>query len=886
MRVPAIAFALLAAGAVAMGAAFPAGAQAPTDTLGVDGRDDHSPALAVSPAGSPVLAWIATTPDTSSAAPGDALVAAAHDASGWGAPEILLENADLFPPDVALSPDGARWITCTMLEGGDSQIFVRRDLGGVSSTFQLGDPALPDLAPALCAMRSDSVLVVWQAWRDGNYEILASVGNASGFSSPMLVSECQRNDHEPDVVWGNDRAWIVWSSYRGEPYNLLCRTFDGAIMSDTRAITNSYRARNLHPRLAFDEAHDLLWITHTWVNQGWNGFNQREFPGLFDRGSPRVRVFDGTVVYEPQGLNADHQFPLAPMETLGYERFLMDGGTRPMFDRWGSGVAVAVEPDGSAWCFHRQLGTITELGAAQRYWGVVGARYDGASWSTASAFLDLRASLGFEHPALVAASDSLWVAWSADHRASPIQTSLLNLFGTDSDIVVRRFATSDSSGAPPALVSLGAAGAPGACPPESHPQPQITIGESTRTLYWGDTHRHSVDFSWDGDFDPLLQETIMYSLDFLGHDFLVPSDHAERYSPLLWTMARKMAQVSGVPGRFVVFPGYERSMQGFAGGTSERRVPGCGRLRAVQRGVSRRGRLARNVRRAVGIETLSIPHTTAQCGVVSDWFHLANGNPDSLPAPLRVVEVYQALRESFEYPGCPLQFGGCVADSTNGWVNVALALGMRVGLLTSSDHDTRAAFAGVWAVDPSREAIFDAMRERSTFGTSRATKITVDFRVAGGLMGTEVEWDREPDDPRLDRCERSADRNRDPQGRRPRMVRHLLCGPGHVLRDHRYRSGDSGNVELLLLASARRVSCGLDEPRMGGLDRRILPSASMRRAVLVWISPSPPRRIPHEEMWCSPSAESMRAAAGSASWTSAGASFAGSIWAAGPCVAT
>jgi len=161
MRVPAIAFAWLLAGVIPM-TAVRAVAQTPSDTLGVAGCDDHSPALAVSPSGTPVLAWIATTPDTASAAPHDALVTAVHDSSGWSSPEILLENADLFPPDVALSSDGARWIACTILEGGDSRIFVRRDSSDVSSTFRLGDPALPDLAPSLCAMRSDSVLVVWQ----------------------------------------------------------------------------------------------------------------------------------------------------------------------------------------------------------------------------------------------------------------------------------------------------------------------------------------------------------------------------------------------------------------------------------------------------------------------------------------------------------------------------------------------------------------------------------------------------------------------------------------------------------------------------------------------------------------------------------------------------
>jgi hypothetical protein len=139
-----------------------------------------------------------------------------------------------------------------------------------------------------------------------------------------------------------------------------------------------------------------------------------------------------------------------------------------------------------------------------------------------------------------------------------------------------------------------------------------------------------------------------------------------------------------------------------------------------------------------GIDVISIPHTSAQCGVVTNWFHLANGDPQSLPAPLRVVEVYQSLRQSFEYPDCPLESHVCTVGPENGWVNVALATGMRLGLMSSSDHTVQACYTGVYAAEASRDAIFDALYARRCFGTSRAVKMNVDFRVAGQLMGAEI----------------------------------------------------------------------------------------------------------------------------------------------------
>ena len=67
-----------------------------------------------------------------------------------------------------------------------------------------------------------------------------------------------------------------------------------------------------------------------------------------------------------------------------------------------------------------------------------------------------------------------------------------------------------------------------------------------------------------------------------------------------------------------------------------------------------------------------------------------------------------------------------------------LAMGIRMGLISASDHTIRAAFIGAYATDNTRDGIFQAIHDRRTFGTSRATKMNIDFRVAGAMMGTEV----------------------------------------------------------------------------------------------------------------------------------------------------
>lgn len=712
-------------------------ALAQSDTLFVAEREDHSPYLALSPAGEPVLAWIASVPDTAPSGPYDEIALSAHGVGGWSPPEILASGGALYGPRLAFAPSGARWTCWAEHDGADSRIRVRRDDGMGGALFTLDDPSQPDLEPSICAARGDSVVVVWQGWRADNYEILMAAGDSSGFSAPAVISTCPRNDREPKVVWGGDKAWIVWSSYEGQAYNLHHRTWDGAALSPVVGLTTNTRSRNMHPAIRWDDASSLLWITNLFVNQGWNGFNQHE-PGLYDLGSPRVRAYDGTTLYAPAGLDADNRYPLLPMEDYGYERFQYTP-TQPMEDRFGTGLDVNIDDSGRVWFFHRQQGSLTEFGAPNTYWGLVGLNYRGGAWSAADEFAELRTSLAFEAPATLVHADTLWIAWSADDRSVPLfDPGFLNLFGHDLDLVVRAVPLTPEAPVAPTLVPLGAAVAPGVVSPEVREPFTITEQGVPMTLLWGENHRHSVDLSWDASPDPPCKETIFYSLDFLGHDWITPSDHAERFSKAIWGWVRKFAMIYDIPGRFRVFPGYERSMRGGAGGDQNaiyRDPEDFTEASAAYPDISSWHNL---YAAQSGIDVIDIPHTTAQCGAVADWAHLANGNPGSLAAPLRLVEVYQSARESFEYPGCPRQYWGCVAGPDSGWVDLALASGMRVGLVSAADHTIRAAFTGVYATDVTRDAIWEGLQARRTFGTTRVHKANVEVRVNGALMGSEI----------------------------------------------------------------------------------------------------------------------------------------------------
>jgi hypothetical protein len=721
----------LAAGAPAVFAAGP-------DTLFLAEREDHSPAIAVDPATShPVLVWVASAPDTNVSGRFDELALATYDGAAWTV-QVLAGPGDFYTPGVLFAADGARWVTWAEHDGTDSQIRCRRDLGAVSQLFTLGDPLQPDLEPAICADDSGGVFVAWQGWRSTDYEILASAGGENGFAAPMLVSQCTNADREPAVTWGGGKAWIAWSSYQNMPYNLVLKTWDGAALSPAVQLTAYQRARAFTPDVAWDAQNNLLWVTSLFVNNGWSGYNQNEASIAADLGTPTVRAFDGTTLFAPAGVDSMSRYPLALMEGIGFERFVFPDGVL-LADRWGSDVKVVPVAGRRAWFFHKQIGSLSATGTPQRYWGLVGTSFGGTTWSAPGAFVDLRTTFGWEGAAVAAAGDQLWIAWSADARSAPIAYGIYEIFGHDLNVVVQSVTVDTTDAGAPGLVSLGSPPAVNPC--VTSPRPVFTIddGGVTRMVLHGDMHRHSADVSWDGtSTDPLFKHTMFYSHDWLGHDFIMPSDHVQMYSKAMFSWVAKWATIYDSP-MHRVFTGYERIMYGGAGGHQNVIYRDPAQFSEASTGLPANNGWEHVYSALQGIDAVSAPHTTAQAANVTKWEILAGGDPQNLPAPLRLVEVYQSARESFEYLGCPHQYTGTSTPADTGWVNVALALGMRLGMIASSDHTARAAYVSVLAESRSRDAIYQALYDRHCYGSSRSTRFNCDFRVNGALMGSEVE---------------------------------------------------------------------------------------------------------------------------------------------------
>ncbi|MFC4357245.1 DUF3604 domain-containing protein [Halobium salinum] len=320
--------------------------------------------------------------------------------------------------------------------------------------------------------------------------------------------------------------------------------------------------------------------------------------------------------------------------------------------------------------------------------------------------------------------------------------------------------------------------------------------------YWGDLHLHSA--LSDGTGTPergLAFGREVMNLDvvaYTDHDtmgfFIPPSTQRKRMHRRYFDRTREAVEAANDPGEFVSLMAYEWTKQPNQGGhvnvyfddpadatlfdsldadtdTYEKLFA---RLRAFNDDGSG--------------EALAIPHHPAESMYPFDFSAV---DYDDEVAPL--VEVYSQWGSS-ERPGregnrFPLRMGQGEVDEPGHYVQDALRMGYRVGMMASADyhgphpghslihtrphlpslHDWVQAGLGwsnVWRVwdeqsypgglvairapELTREAVFDALRSRRVYGTTQPNRTLVEFTVDGVGVG-EAESTAVVDDPTAER---------------------------------------------------------------------------------------------------------------------------------------
>ena len=272
-----------------------------------------------------------------------------------------------------------------------------------------------------------------------------------------------------------------------------------------------------------------------------------------------------------------------------------------------------------------------------------------------------------------------------------------------------------------------------------------TDGSPVGGLYWGDIHSHS-QYSWDGT--GTRDDHFRYARYASLLDVYCATDHNDRRSMSQEDWQQNVAYTGkwNAPGKFATILGYEASFGAPYGHHNVYYRGSAGPLH-YQDEENPEEIWERAAREQLEGEMFTIPHHTGGFarpggGVKHDWrIHDPRFRP--------TIEIYSSHGLSEEYaPDHPISmdvsdftFNG-PGDPGNYAVDAWLA-GLKFGVIGSSDnHGAQPGKEGfgtmaVWAPELTREAAFDAIRNRRTYG-STGSRIYLEFAVNGEPMGSEA----------------------------------------------------------------------------------------------------------------------------------------------------
>lgn len=268
---------------------------------------------------------------------------------------------------------------------------------------------------------------------------------------------------------------------------------------------------------------------------------------------------------------------------------------------------------------------------------------------------------------------------------------------------------------------------------------RCTSDRSGYKVFWGDIHCHLGYMDSVGTVDRFYD----YARNISFLDFVCHSEHMDSYSggrqasnPIQWEIIKEGVKKYNEPGRFVTLLGYENSEIWDANVY----FPGDSAPWHVDSFAERLFEFARRN------QAIVIPHMTTYPQRLRgyDW---SNYEEDVVPA----IEIY-STHGSSEYFGGERPLANC---EPGGYAVEALNRGYKLGFIGSGDgHDCMPGNApggrymngliAVYAKELTREAVFDAIRNRRCYAATNA-RILGYFHINGHVGGSEFEvTDQEP----------------------------------------------------------------------------------------------------------------------------------------------
>jgi hypothetical protein len=666
--------------------------------------------------------------------------------------EVTGPGRDAWRPAVAARPDGTVAVVWSENIEGNWDLYTRTynpAAGTWTGPARLTTDPGADTDPALATDAKGRILIAWQAWRDGEADILAGTLDPGGRLQAANISKSPANDWHPAIAAGMDGELVVaFDSYRNGNYDVFL--YESGSPDRLVAVTDSTRFE-ARPTLGVDRQ-GRAWVAYEERTDNWGkdfGVHDRNAgTPLYQASAVRVRCVQGDQVLDAGDPVAAASAPQAQMNS---------------FPR------LAVDAQERVWLLFRNRGSnvwrdspVPIVGAT---WTEFVTTLSGKSWTPPQP-LPRSDNLLDNRPALAVGPGRVLVAYSTDGRmhregqgaadggGAPANVAGKRAGGTgrvvDNDLFLA--ALTPPSGLKPPQPGVGAARLEPAQP--AHPDEaedvarmrayRLTAGGKSYQLLRGEFHRHT-EISPDGGGDGALEDMWRYALDAGGLDWIGNGDHdngnGREYT---WWMTQKTTDLYHHAGRFTPMFTYERSVP-YPGGHRNVMFPYRGvrtlpRLQGeggAQIDVNGRDLDAAMLYRYLNeLGGLCASHTSGT-DMGTDW--RAN-DPNAEP----IVEIYQGDRDSYEHLGAP-RVAHNAKDAPGGWrplgmVWNALALQYRLGFQSSSDHiSTHISFAVALAEEPTRKGIYDAFKKRHCYAAT--DNILLDVRCGEHLMGDEFAHD-------------------------------------------------------------------------------------------------------------------------------------------------
>ncbi|MDH7569404.1 MAG: hypothetical protein QHJ73_07455 [Armatimonadota bacterium] len=705
---------------------------------------------------------------------GDRVWLLALKGSEWSRPVPLTAGGeDLYRTATAVDGNGRAWVFFSRhvgadreWTGGDWELFAAsfRD-GKTGPLLRLTQEPGADIYPAACTDAEGRVWVVWQGFRGADARILAARQEGDGFGRPFTVADTSANEWTPAIAATSGLPAVVtvaWDSYVQGSYDVFLRTWQGGKLGAVLPVAATPKCE-ARPTLAYDHGR-RLWAAWEEGPEGWG----KDFGALVPqqkRGAPLysvrrvgVRVLQNDKWAEPaRDVNALWpRRPIPPRRQMGPEP------VRASFPRLG------VDRQGKPWLSVRVWMAPNVL--ANQVWHEYVTFPTAGGWRT-PLFVSGPHRMMDKRPAMVAdPQGGLLLIGSGSGRQG-----LGPVVRQGPQIPIEERLPADPSNQNLYVVPLEASAAGGepalnpvASPSVTAPAPttenadvrrvrayRSRLGGATLRVLRGEFHRHT-ELSSDGGGDGPLEDMWRYGLDVAAMEWIGNGDHDNGAREYPWWLIQKTTSIFQVEGVFTPMFTYERSVNypdGHRNVVFARR--GVRPLPRLQGGT---GEIMDDVpleRRPNSPDTQMLYHyLLAFDGVCASHTSATDMGTDWRDTHRRaepIVEIYQGDRNNYERAEAPRAATG-PQDSIGGWrpqgfVNLALQRGARLGFQCSSDHiSTHVSYCNVFAQEHTRRSILEAMKKRRVYGST--DNILADVRwTAGGaehFMGEEFVGTKAP----------------------------------------------------------------------------------------------------------------------------------------------